>query len=226
MIGQDVAAIGLHAGCGQVEPSQITQPAGGEHHGLRDHRPRAAAQLVDQRQLLVRPLDALHPVDAGDHIDAAPLESVGHRLRHQAILGGQDVRGDVEHGHPAAESVEDSGKLAAGGRAAHHRHRPRQPLQAPDVTVDQGQLLAGKIQPPGAAAHGQDELAGPHLPAIGQGHGLRIHEARLAHVRVDLRARRLQMGAELLLLVDLVDDGLGAGQQLPEVQLGPGTVMP
>ena len=131
------------------------------------------------------------------------------------------MRGDVEHGHLAAEGVEDGGKLAAGGRAAHNRHRARQLLQAPDVAVDQGQLLAGKIQPPGAATRGQDELAGPHLPAIGQGHGVRIHEARLAHVRVDLRARRLQMGAELLLLVDLVDDGLGAGQQLPEVQLRP-----
>ena len=83
----------------QIQPVQIAQPAGGQHHGLGGERLDAIIQFVGQCQVFTPAVDALQPADAGDDVDAAPFKGLAHRLGHQAVFDGQDARGHVQYGY-------------------------------------------------------------------------------------------------------------------------------
>ena len=85
--------------------------------------------------------------------------------------------------------------------------------------MGQRQLRAGKIQPPRPSARRQNEFLAVKPAAVGNLDCMRIDKLRLADTGENLRPRRFEMGDQLLLLVDVVDDGLGARQQLRKVQL-------
>ena len=70
------------------------------------------------------------------------------------------------------------------------------------------------------AAGAEDEPLGPQLPPTVQGERVRVNEPRLARALEAAYAGSLQSDLELLLLLDLVDDALGAVQEAGEVHAG------
>ena len=114
LVAYHVAAIGFDARCGQVQPAQVAQPAGGHHDRFCLQCCEFVALFEDQRQVAAGALDAFDAADAGAQIDAATLERGSHRLRDKAVFHGQNARRDIQHGDLRAKGVEDRGELTAG----------------------------------------------------------------------------------------------------------------
>jgi hypothetical protein len=88
--------------------------------------------------------------------------------------------------------------------------------------VREGQLSAGDGQASGVAAHADDDAVRFEAPPVGKAHRALPHEPCRAGLLVDGDAHALQVMAELLLLVQSIDDALRLGQERGEVDLGRG----
>ncbi len=81
-------------------------------------------------------------------------------------------------------------------------------------------FAARELHPARVAAGAEDELLAPQLLPTIQRERVLVYEPGLARALDDPHSRRLQTGLELLFLLDLVDDALGAVQKPGEVHAG------
>ncbi len=217
-----VVAFCLHPGSVKLQRVQIAQPAGREHDGLGVEGVAAVSGIVSQSHVAAMAFQTVDAVDAGDDLDLAALKSICKRRRDHAILGRHDARGHVQEGDPTAKGGEDGGKLAAGGGSAHDDNRSRQSLQRPHVAVRQSHVRTREVQAAGASTGAEDEAVGLQTQRLAHGDGVWVQEVGLTLSGHHADPGSLQVGKELLLLMHLVNDVLGAGEQGREVQFREG----
>jgi hypothetical protein len=137
---------------------------GGDEHLVDREVARLAVRLDGERHRVGADLDVAH-LGRREHVDAAPLERLGHLGRRVGVLEREDLRGDVDERDLGAVGVEHVAELAAHGAGADDEHRLRRLLQHEHVVAREHrglvQLEPDLREPLHARAGGDDDgLAG------------------------------------------------------------------
>lgn len=112
-VDHDGAAVGLHAELLEAEILDIADDADSRDHAIDGERLRATLAVVDRGGdavgLLVEPGD----LRAGEDFHALLLELLARERGNLRILGRQDLRQHLDHGHLRAHGAVEGSELDA-----------------------------------------------------------------------------------------------------------------
>src|SRR5262245_27859090 len=161
-IDGDRAALGLHAKFFEPEIFNIADDADRGNNALDRERLRAAFAVVDRRGYAVGSLLELRHLGGGEDLDALLLELFAREGGNLGILGGQDLRQDLDHHHLGAEGAVERSELDADRAGAYDQERFRHAFRRHGLEIGPDQLLVGLEagQHPRPRAGGDDDVLG------------------------------------------------------------------
>ncbi len=186
-VGDDGAALDLHAEFFQAEILGIADDADRRDDAIDGERLRAALAVVDGRGDAVGLLVELRHLGAGQDLDALPLEALAREGGDLGVLSRQDLRQHLDHGHFGAERTIERGELDADGAGADDQQRFWNAVRHHGFEIRPDQLLvrleAGQHARPRAG--GEDDVLG----LIGAGSERALRRFALGGFHRDLAGR-------------------------------------
>src|SRR4029450_12640628 len=142
-IDHDGAAVGFNAKLFEAEMLDVAGDADRGDDALDGERLRAAFAVVDGRSHAVRPLIELRHPGAGQDLDALLLELLARECRNLRILGRENLRQYLDHGHLDAEGAVERGELDADRARTDDQQRLRHALGHDGLEIGPDQLFVG-----------------------------------------------------------------------------------
>ena len=161
-IGDDRAALGLHAELFQPEILDIADNPYRGNDPLNGERQRAALAVVDSCGDAVGLLIELRHFGAGVNFDALLLKTLAREGGDLGVLDGKNLRQHFDHGHLSAERPVERSEFDADGARADDQQRFRHAVRHHGLEVGPDQFLVRfqARQNARAGAGGEDYVLG------------------------------------------------------------------